>query len=42
LNRFQDFTHRQIAVRMGVSERTVERYIKEGLSVIAEQLKAAL
>jgi hypothetical protein len=25
-----------------VSERTVERYIKEGLSVIAEQLKAAL
>jgi RNA polymerase sigma factor (sigma-70 family) len=42
LNRFQDFTHRQIAVWMGVSERTVERYIKEGLSVIAEQLKAAL
>jgi len=42
LNRFRDFTHRQIAVWMGVSERTVERYIKEGLSVIAEQLKAAL
>ena len=42
LNRFRDFTHKQIAVWLGVSDRTVERYIKEGLSLIAEQLKAGL
>ena len=42
LHRFRDFTHHQIAVWLGVSERTVERYIKEGLSLIAEQLKAGL
>jgi RNA polymerase sigma factor (sigma-70 family) len=39
LHRFRDFTHQQIAVWLGVSERTVERYIKEGLSRIAAQLE---
>jgi RNA polymerase sigma-70 factor (ECF subfamily) len=39
LHRFRDFTHQQIAVWLGVSERTVERYIKEGLSRIADQLE---
>jgi len=39
LHRFRDLTHQQIAVRLGVSERTVERYIKEGLSRIADQLE---
>jgi RNA polymerase sigma factor (sigma-70 family) len=42
LHRFRDFTHSQIATWLAVSERTVERYVKEGLSVIAEQLKAGL
>ena len=42
LHRFRDFTHSQIAVWLGISERTVERYIKEALSVIAERLKAGL
>jgi RNA polymerase sigma-70 factor (ECF subfamily) len=40
LHRFRDLTHRQIAVWLGVSERTVERYIKEGLSLIAAKLEA--
>jgi RNA polymerase sigma-70 factor (ECF subfamily) len=39
LHRFRDFTHQQIAIWLGVSERTVERYIKEGLSRIADQLE---
>lgn len=39
-HRFQDLTHRQIALRLGVSERTVERYIKDGLSHIANRLGA--
>lgn len=39
LHRFRDLTHGQIATWLGVSERSVERYIKEGLSRIAEQLK---
>lgn len=39
-HRFQDLTHRQIALRLGVSERTVERYIKDGLAHIADRLKA--
>jgi RNA polymerase sigma-70 factor (ECF subfamily) len=42
LHRFRNFSHRQIAVWLDVSERTVERYIKEGLSLIAEQLKVGL
>ena len=37
--RFQDLTHREIALRLGVSERTVERYIKDGLSHIANRLE---
>jgi RNA polymerase sigma factor (sigma-70 family) len=39
-HRFQDLTHREIALRLGVSERTVERYIKDGLSHIADRLEA--
>lgn len=42
LHRFQELTHQQIAVRMGVSERTIERYIKEGLAHIARRLGARL
>jgi RNA polymerase sigma-70 factor (ECF subfamily) len=42
LHRFRDFTHRQIAVCMGVSERTVERHITKGLTHIAARLKAEL
>jgi RNA polymerase sigma factor (sigma-70 family) len=38
LHRFQDLTHREIALRLGVSERTIERYIKDGLSHIASRL----
>jgi RNA polymerase sigma factor (sigma-70 family) len=40
--RFQKLTQREIASRIGVSERTVERYIKQGLSHIAHRLKALL
>jgi RNA polymerase sigma factor (sigma-70 family) len=40
LHRFRELTHHQIAVWLGVSERTVERYIKEGLSLIAASLEA--
>jgi RNA polymerase sigma-70 factor (ECF subfamily) len=39
-DRFQELTHAEIAMRMGVSERTVERYIKKGLSLIADRLEA--
>jgi len=39
-HRFQDLTHREIALRLGVSERTVERYIKDALSLIANRLEA--
>jgi RNA polymerase sigma factor (sigma-70 family) len=42
LHRFRDLTHRQIAQRMKVSERTIERYIREGLSHIARRLKEHL
>jgi RNA polymerase sigma factor (sigma-70 family) len=42
LHRFRDLTHRQIATRLGVSERTVERYVKQGLTHIAERLKTNL
>jgi RNA polymerase sigma factor (sigma-70 family) len=41
LHRFRDLTHRQIAESMGVSERTVERYIKESLAHIAARLEQA-
>jgi RNA polymerase sigma factor (sigma-70 family) len=41
-HRFQDLTHREIALRLGVSERTVERYIKDGLSHIAVRLEAGV
>ena len=40
LHRFREMTHRKIAIRMGVSERTIERYIKESLTQIAKRLKA--
>lgn len=39
-HRFQALTHREIALRLGVSERTVERYLKEGLLRIADRLEA--
>ncbi|HEY2782422.1 MAG TPA: sigma-70 family RNA polymerase sigma factor [Steroidobacteraceae bacterium] len=42
LYRFRDMTHREIAVRMGLSTRTVERYIKEGLEHIERRLEAVL
>lgn len=38
LHRFRGLTQQQIATRLGVSERTVERYLKEGLSRIASQI----
>lgn len=40
LYRFRGMTHRQIATFMEVSERTVERHIKEGLMHIASRLEA--
>jgi RNA polymerase sigma factor (sigma-70 family) len=42
LYRFRDMTHREIAVRMGLSTRTVERYIKDGLGHIGRRLEAVL
>lgn len=42
LHRFRGMTHGQIAVRLGVSERTIDRYIKEGLVAIAKRLKVEL
>jgi RNA polymerase sigma factor (sigma-70 family) len=41
-HRFQDLTHWEIALRLGVSERTVERYIKDGLSHLAIRLEAQI
>jgi len=40
LHRFRDMPHREIAARMNVSVRTIERYIKEGLTHIGRRLKA--
>lgn len=42
LNRFRELTHREIASRMKVSERTVERYVKEGLTHVGRRLKEKL
>ncbi len=42
LHRFRCLTHAQIAAWMDVSERTVERYIKEGLGAIAKRLEVEL
>ncbi len=42
LHRFRGLTHGEIAIRLGVSERTINRYIKEGLSAIAKRLEAEL
>jgi RNA polymerase sigma factor (sigma-70 family) len=39
LYRFRDMTHQEIAVRLRLSTRTVERYIKEGLAHVARRLK---
>jgi RNA polymerase sigma factor (sigma-70 family) len=39
LHRFRDMTHEQIGALLGVSERTVKRYVREGLTAIADQLK---
>ena len=38
--RFRDMSHREIAVRMNLSVRTIERYIKNGLTHIGRRLKA--
>lgn len=40
LHRFRGMTHREIAVCMNLSVRTIERYIKEGLAHIGRRLKA--
>lgn len=40
LHRLRQCTHVQIAARIGVCERTVERYIQTGLRLIAERLEA--
>lgn len=42
LHRYRELTHRQIAARLGVSERTIERYVKQGLMHVAQRLKADL
>jgi RNA polymerase sigma factor (sigma-70 family) len=42
LYRLRDMTHREIAVRMGVSTRTVERYVKEALACIDRRIAAML
>lgn len=42
LHRFRGMTHGQIAVRLSVSERTIDRYIKKGLCAIAKRLEAEL
>jgi RNA polymerase sigma factor (sigma-70 family) len=39
LHRFRDLTHAQIAVRLKVSERTVERYVKDGLECIKDRME---
>jgi RNA polymerase sigma-70 factor (ECF subfamily) len=39
LYRFRDMTHQEIAARMHLSTRTVERYIKDGLAHIARRLQ---
>lgn len=39
LYRFRDLPHREIAVRMNLSVRTIERYIKDGLAHIGRRLK---
>jgi RNA polymerase sigma factor (sigma-70 family) len=41
LHRFRGLTHRQIAECLDTTERTVERYIREGLSLIAKQLRVS-
>jgi len=38
LHRFRNLTHAQIAARMQLSERTIERYIKDGLRRIRERM----
>jgi RNA polymerase sigma factor (sigma-70 family) len=40
LYRLRDMTHRDIAIRMGVSTRTVERYVKEALTYIDRRITA--
>lgn len=42
LYRFRHCKHSEIAVQLGVCERTVERYIRTGLSLITERLEAGL
>ncbi len=42
LYRFREMSHHDIATRMRLSTRTVERYVKEGLDHIGQRLKAVL
>lgn len=42
LHRFRDMTYGQIGRQLGVSERTIERYIKAGLDAIVSRLKVEL
>jgi len=42
LHRFRDLTHGQIAACMRLSERTIERYIQEGLQRIADRMEECL
>jgi len=39
LHRFREMTHQEIAARMNLSVRTIERYIKEGLTHIGRRVK---
>jgi RNA polymerase sigma factor (sigma-70 family) len=42
LHRYRDMTHQAIGLRMGLSTRTVERYVKDGLTHIGRRLKAEI
>ncbi len=42
LHRYRDMTHQAIGQRMGLSTRTVERYVKDGLTHIGRRLKAEI
>jgi DNA-directed RNA polymerase specialized sigma24 family protein len=42
LHRYRDMSRQSIGLRMGLSTRTVERYIKDGLTHIGRRLKAEI
>jgi RNA polymerase sigma factor (sigma-70 family) len=39
LHRFRELTHKEIAARMRLSARTIESYVREGLTHIARRLR---